>query len=112
MGISISYAFQEKPQRSGRSICHRRDFIKDQRVALILGDNIFFGQKLGAGLQRAMNQNNDCGFSGDIIRKIQGPMGLFEFNREGKVLSLIEKPLKPKSVYLVHGLYFYNFDVL
>jgi glucose-1-phosphate thymidylyltransferase len=110
IGCSFSYAIQEKPNGLAEAFIIGKDFIGKDKVALILGDNIFYG----SGLSNLLQANNNP--DGGIIYAyhVQDPerYGVVEFDKEGKVISLEEKPEKPKSNYAVPGIYFYDNEVV
>ncbi len=109
-GCRFSYAIQEKPLGLAQAFVIGREFIGDDKVALILGDNIFYGD----GLQRILQQNNDP--EGGIIfaYHVSDPQryGVVEFDKNNKAVSIEEKPKKPKSNYAIPGLYFYDNTVV
>ncbi|MFH6603071.1 glucose-1-phosphate thymidylyltransferase RfbA [Maribacter algicola] len=109
-GCSFSYAVQEAPNGLAEAFIIGADFIGNDKVALILGDNIFYG----SGLAKLLQSNNDP--EGGIIYayRVHDPerYGVVEFNEEGKAISIEEKPLEPKSNYAVPGIYFYDNDVV
>lgn len=110
-GLKISYAEQPRPEGLAQAFIIGREFIGEDPVALILGDNIFFGHGLGEILNRASKLD-----SGGLIfgYRVQDPQryGVVEFDGKGKVLSIEEKPKHPKSHYAVPGLYFYDSKVV
>lgn len=107
LGMSISYAVQDEPKGIAEAFIIGEEFIGNDNVALVLGDNIFYGQSFSEILQRAARLE-----SGALIfgYKVKNPKdyGVVEFSDEYTVLSLEEKPEKPKSNYAVPGLYFYD----
>ena len=109
-GCSFSYAVQEEPNGLAEAFIIGADFIGKDKVALILGHNIFYG----SGLAKLLQSNNDP--DGGIIYayRVHDPerYGVVEFNDEGIAISIEEKPLEPKSNYAVPGIYFYDNDVL
>lgn len=109
-GCRFEYAVQAAPNGLAEAFIIGADFIGDDKVALILGDNIFYG----SGLDRLLQANNDP--QGGIIYAyhVQDPerYGVVEFNPEGKVLSIEEKPTEPRSNYAVPGIYFYDNSVV
>jgi len=110
-GISISYQEQPKPEGLAQSFVLGRDFIGNDTVCLILGDNIFYGQ----GLQEILQQSAKLEKGGLIFGYwVKDPQryGVVEIDDHGKALSIEEKPLKPRSNYVVPGLYFYDNDVV
>lgn len=110
-GIKLEYKVQEKPEGLAQAFIIGEDFIGEEKAALILGDNIFYGQGLTSILQKA-SKVKDGGYV--FGYPVQNPkdFGVVEFNEEGKVISLEEKPEKPKSKYAVPGLYFYDNTVV
>jgi glucose-1-phosphate thymidylyltransferase len=110
LGCTFSYAVQEKPEGLAQAFIIGRDFIGNDKAALILGDNIFYG----AGLSHLLQANNDP--DGGIIfaYHVQDPerYGVVEFDEQNRAISIEEKPEKPKSNFAVPGLYFYDNDVL
>jgi glucose-1-phosphate thymidylyltransferase len=108
-GISFEYETQLLPKGIGEGILIAKDFIKNEKVALILGDNIFYGVGLGRQLAKYSTVQGGQGFA----YKVKDPerYGVVELNKEGKVLSLEEKPLKPRSELALTGLYFYDENV-
>ncbi|WP_438989058.1 glucose-1-phosphate thymidylyltransferase RfbA [Polaribacter sp.] len=108
-GIELSYAEQPSPDGLAQAFLIGEDFIGNDSVSLILGDNIFYGQGFSPMLGEAMKQadlENKATLFGYNVKDPQN-FGVAEFDENGKVLSLIEKPKKPKSNYAVVGLYFY-----
>ncbi len=115
IGIKLCYAVQERPGGIAESFIIGKEFIGDDNVCLILGDNIFYGQDLTARFEEAKGliDANECQavvFGYPV--KNPGDFGVVEFDPDGKVISIEEKPQKPKSDYAVPGLYFYANDVL
>ena len=111
IGISITYAVQLKPQGLAQAFLIGRDFVGQDNVALILGDNIFYGQGLQEKLDRAMSRESGATV---FAYPVSDPAryGVVEFDAMGRAVSLVEKPLKPRSHYAVTGLYFYDNQVL
>ena len=109
-GCSFEYAVQEHPNGLAEAFLIGEEFIGDDKVALILGDNIFYG----TGLEKLLQANNDP--DGGIIYayRVNDPerYGVVEFNPEGKAISIEEKPEHPKSNYAVPGIYFYDNTVV
>ena len=109
-GIEISYAVQPSPDGLAQAFLIGADFIGDDSVALVLGDNIFYGRGLGTALR-----GNTVLTGGHIFAyQVNNPSayGVVDFDDDGKVLSIEEKPERPKSSYAVPGLYFYDNDVV
>jgi glucose-1-phosphate thymidylyltransferase len=111
-GISIEYAVQESPDGLAQAFIIGEKFIGDSSVALILGDNLFFGQNMSKDMLRATaNQQHGATVFGYHV-KDPSAYGVVEFNASGKAISLEEKPEEPKSNYAVPGLYFYDNRVI
>jgi len=110
LGCRFEYAVQENPNGLAEAFIIGKDFIKDDKVALILGDNIFYGTGLAELLQA--NNNPDGGII--YAYHVHDPerYGVVDFDKDGKVLSIEEKPIYPKSNYAVPGIYFYDNDVV
>ena len=110
LGIELSYAIQESPRGLVEAFTIGENFIGDQTSALILGDNLFYGQGLGAQLQKFANVEGANIFA----YRVKDPMryGVVEFDANGKVLSIEEKPVSPKSDYAIPGLYFCDSSVV
>ena len=115
LGLHFEYAVQDKPRGLADAFIVGKDFIKDDDVALVLGDNIFYGQSFTNVLKSASDKIASKS-SGAVIFgyfvKDPTAYGVVEFNADGKVLGIEEKPSAPKSNYAVPGLYFYNNDVV
>ena len=109
-GISIDYAIQEKPEGLAQAFLIGEDFIGDSPVALILGDNLFYGDNLVSQLKRAHESKNSTIF----VCPVSDPerYGVAEFDSNAVVINLVEKPQKPLSKYAVTGLYFYDKTVV
>lgn len=111
LGMKLEYAVQERPDGLAQAFLIGEDFISDQSVALVLGDNIFHG----AGLGTALKANSDLQ-SGAMIFAYHvaepSAYGVVEFDEAGQAISIEEKPSKPKSNYAVPGLYFYDNSVV
>ena len=114
LGMKFEYAIQEQPRGLADAFIIGKDFIKDDSVALVLGDNIFYGQSFTSTLNRA-RQTVEAG-KGSVIfgYMVKDPTayGVVEFDEKGKVLGIEEKPTEPKSNYAVPGLYFYSNEVV
>lgn len=110
-GLSLSYAVQEHPNGLAEAFLIGESFIGRDHVCLILGDNIFYGRHFGGVLQRAAALESGATVFGYYVPNPQA-FGVVEFDREGNVLSIEEKPERPKSNYAVPGLYFYDNDVI
>jgi glucose-1-phosphate thymidylyltransferase len=106
-GIKLGYEVQEQPNGLAEAFIIGEDFIGDDSVSLILGDNIFFGSGLTQLLKDASSMENGAAIFGYRVRDPER-FGVVEFNERGKVLSIEEKPENPKSNYAVTGLYFYD----
>ena len=109
-GIELQYAVQPRPEGLAQAFLIGRDFIGRSPSALILGDNIFYGQGFSAQLQRAATLSNGATI---FAYPVDDPerYGVVEFDSQGRAVSLEEKPKQPKSRYAVTGLYFYDNDV-
>jgi len=110
LGLRFSYAEQEKPNGLAQAFVIGEKFIGNDKVALVLGDNIFYGAGLGEKLAR--NTNPDGGIV--YAYQVSDPerYGVVEFDSENRVISIEEKPKQPKSDYAVPGIYFYDNDVV
>jgi glucose-1-phosphate thymidylyltransferase len=108
-GISITYAQQAKPEGLAQAFIIGKDFIAGQNCALILGDNIFYGAGFGRTLERMQNRSGATIFAYQVSNPSQ--YGVVEFDSENKVISIEEKPMKPRSNFVVPGLYFYDSKV-
>jgi glucose-1-phosphate thymidylyltransferase len=107
-GLSLSYAVQEKPEGLAQAFLIGREFIGDEPCAMILGDNIFYGNGLGDKLDQA-RQTAGCGEATIFGYYVEDPerFGVVSFDKNGKAETIEEKPKNPKSHYAVTGLYFY-----
>ena len=106
LGISISYAVQAKPEGLAQAFIIGEDFTQNEPVALILGDNIFYGPGLGRRLSEISNSEGATIFGVQV--KDPQRYGVVEISAEGKILSIEEKPINPKSNLAVPGLYFFD----
>jgi glucose-1-phosphate thymidylyltransferase len=111
LGIGLRYAVQPAPEGIAQAFIIGRDFVGGDRVALALGDNVFYGHGLPDSLRRAALRENGATVFGYRVRDPER-YGVVEFDATGKVVSLVEKPAKPRSPYAVTGLYFYDNKVL
>lgn len=110
LGITVQYAEQPSPDGLAQAFIIGADFIGDDSVALVLGDNIFYGTGLGTALRGNGQLTGGHVFAYHVTNP--SAYGVVEFDDDGKVLSIEEKPDKPKSRYAVPGLYFYDNDVV
>ncbi len=111
LGMELSYAVQEHPGGLAESFLIGADFIGGDRVALVLGDNIFYGQSFSRVLREVAAREKGATIFGYYVRHPR-EYGVVEFDESGKALSIEEKPEKPKSNYAVPGLYFYDNNVV
>jgi glucose-1-phosphate thymidylyltransferase len=109
-GISISYATQPSPDGLAQAFVIGADFIGDEKVALVLGDNIFYGSGLGTQLRNFHDVDGGAVFAYWVAEP--SAYGVVEFDADGRAVSLEEKPTHPRSNYAVPGLYFYDNDVV
>jgi glucose-1-phosphate thymidylyltransferase len=110
-GLQVSYAAQPKPEGLAQAFVIGADFIGSDRVALVLGDNIFYGSGFRTLLAAAGSQTTGATIFGYEVRDPQR-YGVVEFDVDGRAVSLEEKPAQPKSSFAVPGLYFYDNDVV
>lgn len=110
-GASISYAEQPSPDGLAQAFTIGADFIGNDNVSLVLGDNIFYGQHFSDNLKSAMTKDTGATVFGYHVTDPER-FGVVEFGDDGKAISIEEKPAKPKSAYAVTGLYFYDNDVV
>ncbi len=110
-GLRIEYAIQEHPRGLADAFIIGADFIGTDSVALVLGDNIFYGQSFSKVLKEAASREKGATIFGYYVRDPR-EYGVVEFDKSGKALSIEEKPENPKSNYAVPGLYFYDNDVV
>ncbi len=114
LGMKFSYAVQEQPRGLADAFIIGADFIGDDSVALVLGDNIFYGQSFSAVLRRTAERTQTEKGATIFGYYVRDPKeyGVVEFDENGRALSIEEKPEHPKSNYAVPGLYFYDNDVV
>lgn len=114
IGIQISYEIQDKPNGLAEAFILGEDFIGNDSVCLVLGDNVFYGHYFSGVLESAKKQVEEYGGANVFGYPVQNPkaFGVVEFNEDGRVLSIEEKPENPKSNYAVPGLYFYDNSVV
>ena len=110
LGINLTYAVQDQPDGLAQAFVIGAEHIGNDTVALVLGDNIFYGPGLGTGLRRFQNVSGGAIFAYWVANP--SAYGVVEFDADGTALSLQEKPAEPKSHYVVPGLYFYDNDVV
>lgn len=110
-GVNITYIVQNEPRGLADAFILGESFIKKDNVCLILGDNVFYGQDLTKLLNKAKEKNNGATIFGYPVKNASS-FGVVEFNEYNKVVSIEEKPLKPRSNYAVPGLYFYDNNVV
>lgn len=111
LGLKMSYAVQDQPRGLADAFIIGEEFIGSDNVAMILGDNIFYGQSFSRVLQRVAGRDKGATIFGYYVRDPR-EYGVVEFDEEGKAVSIEEKPEQPKSNYAVPGLYFYDNDVV
>lgn len=110
-GMHFEYKIQEKPNGLAEAFIIGEDFIGEDNVAMILGDNMFYGEKLNKVLKSAMERDDEATIFGYYV-KDPTAYGVVEIDKDGKAISIEEKPQNPKSNYAVPGLYFYTNDVI
>jgi glucose-1-phosphate thymidylyltransferase len=110
-GLMIEYAVQPSPDGLAQAFIIAEEFIGNSNVALVLGDNIFYGQHFSDNLNVATAERSGATVFGYHVKDPER-FGVVEFDNDGQVLSIEEKPLAPKSNYAVTGLYFYDNDVV
>ena len=111
LGLKLSYAVQEQPRGLAEAFIIGEEFIGDDNVALVLGDNIFYGQSFSKLLREVASRKEGATIFGYYVRDPR-EYGVVEFDENGKAISIEEKPANPKSNYAVPGLYFYDNDVV
>ena len=111
LGLSFSYAEQPTPGGIAQAFLVGKSFVGSDSVTLILGDNVFYGQGLSGLFQRAVAENKGATIFGYLVKDPQR-YGVAEFDGEGRLTAIIEKPQRPKSSYAVTGLYIYDNEVL
>lgn len=111
LGMRFAYKVQEQPRGLADAFIIGADFIGDDSVALILGDNIFYGQSFSQVLKRVVSHESGATIFGYYVRDPR-EYGVVEFDGNGMAVSIEEKPAQPKSNYAVPGLYFYDNDVV
>lgn len=107
LGLSITYQAQPEPRGIAEAFIIGEQFIRDDRVCLILGDNVFYGQDMTKVLRKAMEHETGATIFGYPVKDAHA-FGVVEFDKSNRVLSIEEKPGRPKSNYAVPGLYFYD----
>ena len=110
-GLSFSYAEQPRPEGLAQAFIIGREFVGDDSVCLILGDNIFYGHDMVKTLRKAAAQKEGATIFGYWVKDPER-YGVVSFNKKGEALDIEEKPAKPKSHYAITGLYFYDNHVL
>ena len=110
-GLNIEYAIQENPNGLAEAFIIGEDFIGNDNVVMILGDNMFYGSHLPEILKRANERENESTIFGYYVKDPRR-YGVVEIDSKGKAVSIVEKPENPKSNYAVPGLYFYTNDVI
>ncbi|MCQ2481218.1 MAG: glucose-1-phosphate thymidylyltransferase RfbA [Clostridia bacterium] len=110
-GLNLSYAVQESPDGLAQAFIIAENFIGDDSVAMVLGDNIFYGSGLGHLLRQAAKNEGRATIFGYYVENPQA-FGVVEFDENNKPVSIVEKPKEPKSNYAVTGLYFYDNKVV
>ena len=113
-GVNFSYKIQPSPDGLAQAFILGEEFIGDDTAALVLGDNVFYGQSFSKTLQNAVNRVEASGGATVFGYRVRDPQrfGVVEFDENGKALSIEEKPKNPKSNYAVTGLYFYDNKVV
>lgn len=114
LGVKFSYVEQPSPDGLAQAFILGKEFIGEDSVALILGDNIFYGPSFSKMLKDAVKRTENEGGATLFAYQVKDPQrfGVVDFDESGKVLSIVEKPKKPKSQFAVTGLYFYDNNVV
>ncbi len=109
-GINLKYIIQSKPEGIAQAFILGEDFIKESEIALVLGDNLFYGKNFISLMQSANQKKEPTIFA----YQVNDPQryGVVEFNENKKVISIVEKPINPKSNYAITGIYFYDNSVI
>jgi glucose-1-phosphate thymidylyltransferase len=110
-GLDLSYAIQPRPEGIAQAFLIAREFLGPERVALALGDNVFYGHGFPEILERAANRQSGGTVFGYWVRDPER-YGVVEFDKQGRAIGIEEKPAVPRSQYAVTGLYFYDQDVV
>ena len=110
-GINISYEIQKKPEGLAQAFIIGEKFIRKSSVCMVLGDNIFYGQGFSTILEKVISRTSGATTFAYQVKKPED-FGVVEFDSNQKVISIEEKPIKPKSNYAITGLYFYDNDVI
>ncbi|MBR3152579.1 MAG: glucose-1-phosphate thymidylyltransferase RfbA [Clostridia bacterium] len=110
-GMKFEYKIQEKPNGLAEAFIIGADFIGEDNVAMILGDNMFYGEHLAERLKAANEREDEATIFGYYVKDPRA-YGVVEINKDGQAISIEEKPQEPKSNYAVPGLYFYTNDVI
>lgn len=110
-GVNIEYAEQPVARGIADALLIGHDFVGDDRVCLVLGDNIFYAHDLGATLKKAAANDQGATVFGYWVEDPR-PFGVVEFDKDGRAISIEEKPRYPKSNYIIPGLYFYDHQVM
>ena len=111
LGMSFTYEVQDEPKGLAEAFIIGENFIGNDKVCLILGDNIFYGRSFSATLQKASEREHGATIFGYYVREPKA-YGVVEFDDDGNAISIEEKPVKPKSNFAVPGLYFYDNRVI
>jgi glucose-1-phosphate thymidylyltransferase len=106
-GINFTYGIQNAPRGIAEALIIAEDFLNGEHCVLILGDNLFYGETFSNGLQKAMSLDDGATIFGYRVND-PSRYGVVDFDKSGRVLSIEEKPVAPKSYYAVTGLYFYD----